>query len=376
MASLADELAMLPMFQRVPRREMTSAAPLWQAIALSPGERLWEQGEAVDQLAVVLFGELAAVVDGVEVGRVMPGEILGEASAFFAGTTRSAALVSRGSTQVAVLPTPSLRTLRWQRSALYDALLEQGLKSLVRRVRATDQKIACLALGAEKAPVRAEPSAMVRLWKAFRPGGPKSAAPDLLPLLQRQPGLRDADAETLGQIQGAFVAEAVEEGQIVFLEDEPGHAAWIVAEGAVDVLRHVRGDRAELLATLSVGAPFGINTLVEKGPRTASCVAAQAGWLYRLDTEAAAALQGDARLRWRESMLAALATQIRFANASLNRATARTRGPVQAGSGELRDLLDASGFLEGLPTNEETLAAVQFAVTDDHERNRKNRRLR
>lgn len=248
---------------------------------------------------------------------------------------------------MAVLPTPSLRTLRWQRSALYDALLDQGFRTLARRIRATDQKIACLALGGEPAPARVEASALVRLWKALRPGVPRTGPPDLLPLLRRQPGLRDADPTTLLRIQAAFEPEPVEEGQIVFLEDEPGETAWIVAEGAVDVLRHVRGDRAELLATLTAGDPFGINTLVERGPRTASCVAAQAGWLYRLDAARAAALTGDARLRWRESMLAALATQIRLANGSLNRVAGRD--PPRSASEELRELLTATAYLEGLP---------------------------
>jgi len=371
MASLPDELGMLPMFGRVPARDLRASGSLWGAVSLSPGEILWRQGEAVDQLAVVLFGELAAVVDGAEVGRVMPGEILGEASAFFAGTTRSADLVARRPTQVAVLPTPSLRTLRWQRSPVYDALLEQGLASLARRIRATDQKIACLALGGEKAPARVEPSALVRLWKALRPGGPTTEVPPLLPLLRRQPGLRDADPEMLLGIQAAFVAEPVEEGQVVFLEDEPGDAAWIVAAGAVDVLRHVRGDRAELLATLGPGDPFGINTLVERGPRTASCVAASPGWLYRIDAEAAAGLRGDARLRWREAVLASLASQIRLANASLNRAAGQTSASTGDG---FKQLLRASGFLEGLPTDEAALESVSFAVTDDALRNPKNRR--
>ena len=373
MADLATELALLPMFRRVPPHELATSARLWKAVVLAPGEELWGQGEAVDQLAVVLLGELGVVVDGVEVGRVLPGELLGEASAFFAGTTRSASLLARRDTQVAVLTTQSVRTLRWQRSALYDTLLDQGLKSLVRRIRTTDQKIACLALGGEKAPARVEASTLVRLWRALRPGGPRSEAPDVLPLLRRQPGLKDAEPGTLLEIAAAFVAEAVEEGQVLFLEDEPGSAAWVVAEGSVDVLRHVRGDRAELLASLVPGDLFGVNTLVEKGPRTASCVAAQAGWVYRLDADAATRLNGDALMRWRETILAALATQIRLANRSLNQATTQVARPGEKARSAFDELLSASGYLEALPVSEARLEAVRFAVTDDAERNRKNR---
>lgn len=372
MAGIGDELALLPIFNRTAAFEVRASAPLWSNVRLVPGERLWEQGAAVDQLAILLVGDLAAEVDSVEVGRVMPGEILGEASAFFAGTTRSASLVARRESQVLVLPTPSLRTLRWERSGVYDALLEQGLRTLVRRIRTTDQKIACLAQGGQAAPNRAEPSALARLWRAFRPGGPVTECPPLLPTLRRQPGLRDAETAAVLQIQEAFRPDPVEEGQVLFLENEPGAAAWIVAEGGVDVLRHVRGDRAELLATLGPGDMFGINTLVERGPRTASCVAAGAGWLYRLDAEAAGALRGDARLLWRESILGALATQIRLANGALNRAAPRGR-PTEK-KDEFASLLAASGYLEALPVSERALEAVTFEVSDDAERNRKNRR--
>ncbi len=377
MADVAAELALLPMFQRVSSRDINASADLWKPVSLANGETLWGQGEAVDQLAVVLLGELAAVVDGHEVGRVLPGELLGEASAFFAGTTRSATLVARRDTQVVALSTQSLRTLRWQRSALYDALLDQGLRAMVRRVRATDQKIAFLALGGEKAPARTEPSALGRLWRVLRPGGPKTEAPDLLPLLHRLAGLKDAEPEALLAIAAAFVAEPVEEGQVLFLENEPGACAWVVAEGAVDVLRHVRGERAELLATLGPGDLFGANTLIEKGPRTASCVAVQPGWVYRIDAEGLARLKGDARMRWRETVLGTLAAQIRLANRSLNLAATHANTPgekARTAESGFNQLLAASGYLEALPVSEAQLNAVTFSVTDDAERNRKGPR--
>ena len=374
MASIADELTFLPIFHRTPAHEVRGSARLWNAMSLGPGERLWETGAAVDQLAVVVFGELAVEVDGVEVGRVMPGELLGEASAFFAGTTRSASLVARGPPQVLALPTHSLRTLRWERNGVYDALLDQGLRTLARRIRATDQKIACLALGGQAAPTRSEPSSLVRLWRAMRPGGPKGERPPLLPILRKQPGLRDSDPASLLQIAEAFQAEPVQEGEIIFLEGDPGAAAWVVGEGGVDVLRHVRGERAELLATLRPGDMFGINTLVEKGPRTASCVAIAPGWLYRLDAEAAYALKGDARLLWREATLAALATQIRLANAALNRASRAAR-PARGKRTYFQNLLTASGYLEALSIDERELAVVEVVVPEESERYRRPKRI-
>jgi CRP-like cAMP-binding protein len=352
---------------------------------------LWHSGGAVDELGVAIIGELVAEVDGVEVGRVMPGELCGEASAFFAGNVRSATLRARTQAQVLALSTSALRTLRWQRSPVYEALLEQAMVTLVRRVRSTDVRIAQVARGTASAPTRQEPSALVRFWKSLRPGGPSGACPSLEPLIRRQPGLKDLDAAVIQAIAQGFVAEAVEEGQILFLEGEAGAASYVIADGQVDVLRHVRGEKAELLVSLKPGDQFGVNTLVERGARTASCVAATAGWLWRMDAEAFGRLRGDARMYWRESVLAVLASQIRNANASLQRASAANVGAPAATAAAPRagtapagrhatrnedgfkDLLKASGFLEALPTEEADLEQLEVVLTEDDRRNPRKR---
>ncbi len=377
MSTVTDELLALPFFRRVAPVDVRASAPLWNEVSLSPRDILWRQGDAVDELGVTVVGDLAAEVNGVEVGRVLPGELIGEASAFFHGTMRSASLRARSAVQVLTLSTASLRTLRWQRSPVYDALLEQALVTLVRRVRATDARIAQVAQGTAAAPARTEPSALVRFWKALRPGGPTGACPPLASLIRKQPGLKDVSDELVAAIGAGFVQEPVQEGQILFLEGEPGAASYIVADGQVDVLRHVRGERAELLASLRAGDQFGINTLVERGSRTASCVAASAGWLYRMDAEAFGKLRGEARLVWRESVLAALASQIRNANTALQRATPAEERVRSAASEPVREdgfkqLLKASGFLEGLPTDSE-LESLQVVETEDARRNPRKR---
>lgn len=384
MGTIADELATIPFLRKASASELRASAPLWDQVSLGPGEALWDEGAAVDELGVLVIGELVAESEGVEVGRVLPGEICGEASSFFEGQVRSATLRARTGAQVLTLPTASLRTLRWQRSRVYDALLDQALLQLGRRVKATNQRIAQVVQGGVAAPARKEPSVLVRLWRTLRPGGPTGPCPELAPLLRKMPGLKNAGDDAIAALATAFLAEPVEEGQIVFLEGEAGAAGYIVGEGQIDVLRHVRGDRAELLATLQPGDPFGINTLVERGERTASCVAGAPGWLWRMDAEAHAALRGDARLVWRESLLASLGTQIRGANTALQRALraagarpgdARPAARPSAGEDGFQDLLRASGFLEALPTGESDLERLEVVITEDEKRNPK-RRLR
>jgi CRP-like cAMP-binding protein len=395
MASIVDELSHLPFLSRVPRQELERAAPRFRAISLEPGEALWWQGAAVDELAIVLLGELAAEAGGKEVGRVRAPDIVGEAGAFVAGSTRNATLRAVRSTQVLCLGVADLRALRWQRGRLYDTLLELAQKALVRRVSATSARLASLVSGGTAAPSRKEPGALARLWRTLRPGGPTGPCPPAAAVLRSQAGLREMDEPTAAELAAAFVAEPFEEGQVIVLEGEPASAMYIVAEGEVDVLRNVGGDRAELLIRLGPGAQFGANSVVEPTPRTASCVAATAGWLLRMDREAFKALKGEARLLWRESILATLATQIRNANSALERALAQGPHPAQTlppasrvarprSAGEppparaaqpagLADLLRASGYLETMPADEADLAEISFVIDEDHKRNMKNR---
>ncbi len=357
------------MFQRVPASALGSAAALWSVRELYTGELLWRGGAPVEEVGVLLSGDLRAIVNEAEVGKVLGGEMIGEAAGFFAGSLRTASLAAGSKSKVAILPVSGLRTLRWQRSPVYGALLDSALTTLARRIQAANQRIATLAQGREAAPVRSEPALLARLWRSLVPGQPNEPCPDLLPLLKGLPGLADATPEVLKPLLDAFVAEPMQEGKALFLEGEQASSAFLVARGNVDVLRHVRGDRAERLATLKAGDVLGINTLIQTGPRTASCVAVGQGWLFRLDTAAYERLTGDTRLWWRESMLGSLATQIKLSNQALRRDLGQA--PAQAGkkTDGFQDLLAASGFLEALPMSEDGLSGIEVVQTEDAKRN-------
>lgn len=390
MATIAEELALLPFFSRVARSDLERAAPRFRRVTLAPNEMLWAQGSAVDELALILYGELSASAQLREIGRIRAPDIIGETGAFVAGSVRSATLKATLPTTLLALEVADLRRLRFERSRVYDALLDLAQKSAVKRISATNAKLAAVAAGSFAAPNRKEPGALVRLWRVVRPGLPTGECPPPGPLLRAQPGLRDMEGEVEEALAASFTAEAVAEGQVIVLEGEPGSCMYILAEGTVEVLRNVRGDRAELLTQLTPGQQFGANTLVESMARTASCVAAGPGWLYRMDRAAFDGLRGDARLLWRESVLATLSANTRNANAALEKAlrgaTPAAAGAARSGgrassesaesSGGFSDLLRASGYLESMPANEGELAEMDFVVDEDHQRNRKNRGVR
>lgn len=348
MLTIADALARVPFLRDVPRDEIDRAARHWTRVPLTDGQDLWTEGGLAMELGVVLDGELIAITRGVVLGPMRVGELAGEASAFLRGESRSATVRARGASVVATLPVKALAALRREANPIYDALLDQALITVVRRIRATDERIAALSRGDREAPVRREASVLVRMWRALRPGRPGDACPPLEPLLRKQPVLRGAEADTIRVLAAVFQPQMVQEGEILFLEGSAGDAAYVVVDGAIEVLRAVGGDRAELLATLGPGEIFGANALIERAPRTASCVAAQPGWLYRVDAASLPARATVAGRLWRETLLATFASQIRSANAALKARAEHATDP----------LLRASAALLGTPLQDAHINAI------------------
>jgi CRP-like cAMP-binding protein len=384
-----------PVLRKCAAPELNKSARLWRLQRVDAGDILWVQGMPSQELAVVVQGEFSVDVNGVEVGLIRSGELIGEVATFF-GQERSASLRAKTRVQILTLSIDGLRTLRREGSPVYLALLDQALVSVVRRVRSTNVRIAKAATGGQAAPSRKDQGAFAKMWKKFRPGLPKVECPPIEPLLKKQPGLNRIDDASLAKLGGMWTATAVEEGHVVCLEGEEGATAYLIAMGDVDVLRNVRGDKAEKLCTLGAGDQFGANTLVEKGTRTASCVMATAGWLYSIDSTSFRNPPAEVGHIWKESVLATLTSQIRNANRALNLARARSvatekRAEMKervatagvrkkAASKKKRDnfaqLLQASGYLEGLPTSEEGLEQVDFVIDEDMARTIAARKVR
>lgn len=356
MNELLAGLALYPTLRDVPRPALEASGPLWSSRHLNRGDVLWKQGDPSDGLAIVLRGEVEALVDELQLGVVGNGGILGEVSAFLEGNPRSATVVALGGLDLAVLSREAIGALRAQQSPVYTALLDQGLRALVRRVRAADRRIASLAPGGESVPVRQAPGALAKLWRKLVPGLPAGECPPIEPLLRKQPGMSDVSDEVVRILAGPFTAVALPEGEVLCLENEPGDCAWVIAEGRVDVLRAVKDDRAERLATLGPGDLLGINTLVERTPRTASCVTATPTWVWKVSQETSSRLRGEAGIVWKEMLLASLATQLRLAHKTLQRVATGANADGTFGE-DFDRLLHAQGYLEGLPVDADVTRA-------------------
>lgn len=379
--TVAQDLASIPALRDVAALDLIAAAPCWTQRALESGHPLWTEGERADGLAMLVSGEMIAERQGKELGRVLSGEVLGEASAFLREHSRTVTLRAAVPCRVLLISAAKLDTLRGLGSGVYDALVDLAHHALVRRIHAANLRIARSSTGSEAAPARAERSALVRLWNTLRPGLPSGPCPTLESLLPNLPGLHAADDATIAAIAKGFTAEAVGAGTILFLEGEPGTSAWLLASGRVDVLRNVRGGQAERLATLDAGSLLGVNALIERDARTASCIAATPCWLYRMDGRAGYKhLRGLQRQAWRETLLGALTLQMRSADHSLDNqgvSPSETTEPEVHGAkrpksaDRFTELLRASGWTDELDGLD--LSDVETIVTEDDRRSRVRR---
>ncbi len=318
MPDLSSHLAGLACFRGVPADDLRAAATEFRPRVLTPGEVLWSKGQSASSLALIVEGSLQARTTEANLSRMGPGDIVGEVTAFFPSKRRSADVVATGPCRLMELSTRGLQRLRG--TSVYLALLDHALVAMAKRLRRLDGRIAAESLGSRKTPSRSAVPGLVRLWRTLVAGGPKSSCPPLHVALRRRKDLNDVAVDLAVAMKDSFKAVPVEEGEVVFLEGEEGDALWLVAEGTIEVLRTQDEERSELVVRLGPGAFFGMNAVLDGGLRGASCVAATAGWLYKLDRGLVWTPPGKVALAWKEAQLVTLATQLRRATTALDSA--------------------------------------------------------
>lgn len=301
-----------PLFAGVAPNLLADAAPLFQLRSVFGGGTLWFEGEPAEALAIVVDGALAARVGVREVGRIGPGELVGEASAFF-GEPRVATVTVSAPTRLLVLDRAALGALRASHPQVYDPVLARALEAMARRVSNADRRISAASTEGVDAPMRIVPLALDRIFRAFS-GPEKETPPGIFTLLRRLPRLKDAPVDALTAVVAALTPRRVAEGDPVFLEGDAGDSAFVLTEGSLDVLREIYGGKASTLATLDRGAVFGTGSLLLGERRNASCMARTACWVHELPAAAHQSLRGEAGRLWRESLLSALRAQVVLAD--------------------------------------------------------------
>ena len=106
------------------------------------------------------------------------------------------------------------------------------------------------------------------------------------------PSFAGFTAEELERLTDEMVRWDLARGTVLFTEGSPGGSCFVVVRGAVDVSIAVRGTQ-RLLARLAPGAVFGQVSLVDGGPRSATCTVQADALLAELDRDACRRILAD-----------------------------------------------------------------------------------
>lgn len=96
-------------------------------------------------------------------------------------------------------------------------------------------------------------------------------------LLERHPLLSRLSADQLAWIANAGELESFKPGEEIVSDGSPSDALYLVLSGTIAVVKSGRN-----LATLTPGEFFGEMALVEPTPRSASCIASDESYVFRL----------------------------------------------------------------------------------------------
>ena len=326
--------------------ERTDFAQRWEELNLRAGEVLWGEGELATELGLVVSGKLSVSVDGREVGVLRPGDLVGEATVLCGRSHRGGTVSAVGPVEMALLPDFEVEVLGEEATDFHEQMLDRALEGMVKHLGRVDLGIARCSSGSTLAPKQAKSGRQQSLVRALlRLMTTPEPCPAVLPFLKRVPSLHDADPSVSSSLSRALEPQRFEAGTLLLREGDRGDSAFLLASGSVAVLRNVRSRRAEHLATLGSPAQLGTVCLVKPGHRTATCVAEDDLWVFRMGREAYLALPQEAGAAWKTFLLTGLAEKLVRASLLLSELEQAKQDPA----GDLEDSFvdgEQDGFLQ------------------------------
>ena len=359
MTALTSALAASPVFQGASPEALAMTSTLFAWRSLAPGEVLWAQGDPAESLAVVASGRLEVLAGTRAISKIEAGELVGEASAFIAGETRTLTVRAFDGAELVVLSREGLVELRRAHGDLYDLLLDRALVALATRVEATLVKLAELSHG-KLATTATKRESAERRRTAVHAWGPASP----VPAMRLLPVLAGASGSALVSIQAAMRQERLEPGELVTHEGEAGRTLYLVADGQIEVLKSVRGEGTLALGTLKAGSLLGTGGLLLGRPRNASCRAATRASVYALEHDAFQALRGEPGRLFREALLCTLRAQTLSTTAHLAKLGGTPSAPPRHDP-SLDELLQAASRAVAFQADDEPIHS-ELASLPDH----------
>ena len=318
MQEISSELQLLmstAVFNGLSPKDFMGMDLLWEIRTVQAEQVVWYQGQSASELAIVMKGTLRAQINEQVLGRIHKGELVGEL-AVFTDDFRSATVVAdKGEVSLLVLSKEGLKLLREGHWIIYDRLLNSALQRLGNRIRLTNIEIAKKSKGTDDQVKAEEPSWLGSMLSKL-PFSQEPTPPSAIAALRKLPGMQSAHPMNMQSIMSAMTPKYVAKGKPLVLEGQMGESAFLLVEGVIEVYRNVRGGKAQHLASLYPGALLGTGSLLLGERRNASCVASKntAVWVYEITREQSDSLKDEPSMLWRESLLSALAFQLRSAD--------------------------------------------------------------
>ncbi|MEZ4436136.1 MAG: cyclic nucleotide-binding domain-containing protein, partial [bacterium] len=222
----------------------------------------------------------------------------------------------------------------------YDALVEAALLAMAERVEAADAQLVERTQGQLPAPRRGLGQALGRLWKRLTGAPRPTVPPGIHQSLRDLPGLAEADDRIIRALADVVRARYVEDDHAIFLEGDPGASLYVVADGALAILRDAGDGRAYELTTVGPGTLLGTGVLIRGGIRGASAVARGGTWVFEVTQPAVEKLPLDTRRALFESLLVTMRSQLAIVDALL------TKAPKSEDALALEEVLEALGALQ------------------------------
>ncbi|MCB9675487.1 MAG: GNAT family N-acetyltransferase [Alphaproteobacteria bacterium] len=136
---IAAAIADIDLFRGLSDEQAKRVAGVCSVQSVTAGEVLFAEGDAADAIFVPLDGDLAVSIDGVEVGTVGPGEVLGEVAAL-TGDAHSATATARADGTLAVLTRADLKELERLRPDVGVVLYRNLATGLGAKLRRADRR--------------------------------------------------------------------------------------------------------------------------------------------------------------------------------------------------------------------------------------------
>ncbi len=312
--SYAEQLRAHPGFADLPPAVLQAAGTCFTALRLQPGEIALVEGSSDRRLLLSIEGELVVLAGtpAVELGRRGPGEIFGEMTLLGALPRRTATVQALTFCALLVLDERGLEALRTKAPAASRALEIEGLCTLAQRLREVDAKITSLGRSLEhrsNAPGKGPPPTIATQLLEV-PDDPPDAAETLLASLP----FRGLERDLLTELAAHFVMERAGAGRPLLSESAPTDDFWVVAAGRIGVYRRAATSARERVASLETGALFGLLSLIDARPPSATCAAMDEAWVLRMSGADYRDLVGSDTqrgARFRKALIEALSSQLR-----------------------------------------------------------------